>query len=197
MPKTATRTMAKADWREAEAMAMRGTSLAEIARRFDIRHATVRQRASRCDWQTPDRIARKQRLAARLVKQGVIPASPGTVTEAPEPSPKGEAKGDGLASLWGALLSAAEGGDPVEFQQALKGLTRSIIAKGASNISAPRTINELRTMVDVLAKAENLTRNAPGQGRVSFRVPRSIGRPTIKRPAEAATGAADPPHFEI
>ena len=190
--------MAKADWREAEAMAMRGTSLAEIARRFDIRHATVRQRASRCDWQTPDRIARKPRLAARLVKQGVIPAAPQTVTEATEPASKGEAKGEGLAALLEGLLTAADGGDPVEFQQALQGLTRFVIAEGAANISAPRTLNELRTAVDVLVKAANLTRKESEKGGASLRVPRSIGRPTIKPPADPPEETVDdPPGFQL
>lgn len=183
--------MTAADWREAEAMAMRGTTLAEIARRFGIRHATVRQRASRCDWQTPDRIARKQRMAARLAKQGLIPAAPQTVTEAPERP----AEGEGLGPFAAELQAAAEG-EPREFRDMLKRLARAAIAEGAAKLPAPRTLNDLRTLVDVLAKVENMDAKAPQQGVPRLHAPRSIGRVAL-RTVEAEVVKAEPAEFEI
>ena len=75
---TGKRTMSTDDWREAEAMAMQGANYKQIAGHFDITHGSVRQRAYKHDWQTPERIARKERLVARLARQGGGEGSPET-----------------------------------------------------------------------------------------------------------------------
>ena len=81
-------TMTAADWREAKALAVQGTKYEEIALRFGIAVVTLRQRARDHDWQTPGRIAHKQRMA----KQGVVQVAPQTLSlpRVPRTSPHRE-----------------------------------------------------------------------------------------------------------
>ena len=178
--------MSKADWREAEAMAMRGMSLAGIARRFGIRDATVRQRASRCEWPTPDRIARKKRMAARLAKEGLLDASEETVT-----TPTVSTEASPVPDNFSETLLAAIQTDPEQFRQAIARAAQTSLAESASNIPLPRTLGEWSRMVDILVKATGAA--GKGAGPVPIVSPlRSLRRnPRVVGAGEASGDSID------
>ena len=167
---TAKRKMTPEAWSEAEAMAMRGVSYKAIARHFGISHGSVRQRASREDWQTPDQIARKRSKAARLAREGVGEASAETGT--------GGNKGGGTLAVWtdrDALLAAAQRG-PKAFGEALAAVARRTLAEGAAAIPVPRTIAELGRWVDILYKTSRLDAKVSGGDTRFIRSPSSLSR---------------------
>lgn len=143
---TSNRKMTPEEWQEAEAMARRGTCNKEIARHFGISHGSVRQRAYAHDWQTPDRIARKQRKAER---QGRCEVSPETGLAAS----KGGLTFASLGVDREALRASAQRGGQ-EFRAALEKVLRRALAESIAGIPLPRTIGEWAKMVDLLCKLE-------------------------------------------
>jgi hypothetical protein len=173
-------TITKAQWREAETLAVQGTKYEEIALRFGIAVVTLRQRARTHDWQTPGRIARKKRMA----DQGVVQAAPETVTKATG----GKVTSAALVPHQEALRATA-GVNPKAFQNALANWAEALIAEGAPNIPPPRSVAELNKLNDLYRKASGLDGN-----HASGRVPFIRVMPSLRRgPAvEAEEIEADP-----
>ena len=127
---------------------MQGASYPEIAKAFNITAGSVRQRASSKDWQTPARLRRKQAMAARLAKEGLLDASSVTVT-----TPTVSTGAPPVPDNFSETLLAAIQTDPEQFRQAIARAAQTSLAESASNIPLPRTLGEWSRMVDILVKA--------------------------------------------
>ena len=172
-------------WHEAEALAVQGVKLEEVARRFGIAVVTLRQRARKEDWATPGRLKWRQRMA----EQGVVVAAPQALTKV--------SKGSGpSAALMPHLkaLRAAAGVNPKAFQRALASCAEVLIAEGAPNIAPPRSAGELSKMNELYRKASGL--DGGHSGRVPFIRPmRSLPRTPQVVEAEVVVDAVE--EFEI
>jgi len=167
MPPGTSRRLTPDQWREAEALAVRGARWEEIATRFGVTVATLRRRARAEDLQTPGRVAWKERGqgAARRPAEAVAQAG------------GGDGVGTALARLQ-ETLSAVARARPDEFRQALIHAMQAVLAESAPNIPLPRTLSEWTKLHDAWHKASGAGQKRPPEHRL-FRPLRSVRRTVV------------------
>ena len=127
--------MTPADWQQAERMAVAGSNLREVAERFGITHAAVRQRARREDWPTPLRLRKRRREALR--------------EEARE-----KALRDELLAPCRARLAAAT--DLQSFLAAFADYARIKLLPWLRSSEPPRSVREVKIYFDICRQASGL-----------------------------------------
>ena len=193
----------KDTWERIRLRAEEGAPLNAMAAEYGIPYTTIRKRSLLDQWQTPARLARRenhngtkanQRGGARnasKLQQAESALNADNLQQAPEAiNASNLQQADSPPLDPEKLLASLESGDNAEALAAL-----AVIAKGqlrlAISESAPG--RDVATWLDILRKAAGLDGRSGGAASNSLRVPRSIGRPTIKRAEPPAANPPNPP----
>lgn len=142
----------KETWKLARQAIENGELYPDCAARLGIKLTTLRRRAAKEKWESPSR---------RIMKKAEVEGD----TRAPEISKVsriGENEAESQLQLSRInehrekLIAAAKTG-PEAYLKALESWGQDAIAEGIPDIPAPRTLGELKTVVDILEKARKMT----------------------------------------
>jgi hypothetical protein len=179
-PKTpaGNRRLTPQQWMVVQGRAETGESMPSLAHEYGVPVGTIRKRSAAENWQTPARLVKRRRIK----KSGYVDTSAARPAEAYALPHVKASEGGQLSGA--ELLAAVESRDPAVMQSALARLGQGMLRDGLANLDPPRTAGEFATWLRVVQDCLGLNKPGASQGS-SLRIPRSIGRPTLKPAAPA------------
>ena len=168
------------DWKEAKRAIKNGELYPDCAARLGIRLSTLRRRAAREEWDSPARRVRKRDKAAGDERTARIPPDAPDATNSQLQQSRindPDATNSQLRQIrindLPDLLAAADSG-PEAYRAALQRWGQLTVAGAIPDIPPPRTLAELKTVVDIIDKQTPKGPTAGNQIRHASRLSRAV-----------------------
>ena len=178
-------------WKRLRERAEAGEILKDLAVEFGIPYTTICKRSVVEKWQTPGRRESQRRHNGTTTNQGDAARNASNLQQA-DPDTNASNLQQEVPAL-DQLMSAIESGNTEDMQSAIATLGKGMLRRGFEEMPLPRTAGEFSTWYEIVRKSLGIDGKGSGQKGSSLRVPRSIGRPTIKRAEPPAANPPNPP----